>query len=159
ARAARRPEHGRMTAVAAAVLSAALYALAVPPWSFDVLAPVALVPLLLALRGRTTGAALGLGLVFALVFAATAVWWLPAMISHFFAVSPVRATLGAIGVYLVVAGLPFALFAAGAPRLLRSPRAAAYAGIPALWVAAELTRAEAFTGLPWELLGHAFYQR
>ena len=104
-----------MIAVAAAVLSAALYALAVPPWSLDVLAPVALVPLLLALRGRTTLLALGLGLAFALAFAAAAVWWLPAMITHFFAVSPVRATLGAIGVYLAVAGLPFALQLVQAP--------------------------------------------
>jgi apolipoprotein N-acyltransferase len=148
-----------MNPLAAAVVSAALYAAAIPPWSLDGLAPAALVPLLLALRGRRPAAAFGLGAAFALAWAVAAVWWLPGMIERFFAVSPARAVLGAGGIYLLVAGLPFGLFAAGAARLLGGPRWLAYAGVPALWVAAELMRATAFTGLPWELLGHALHRR
>jgi len=148
-----------MIPLAAAALSAALYAAALPPWSVDVLAPVALVPLLLALRGRRALAAALLGLVFALTFAIATVWWLPAMLVHFFAVSTPRAIAGALAVYLLVAGLPFALFAIGAARLLAGSRRLAYAGVPALWVGAELIRADAFTGLPWELLGHALFRR
>ncbi|HXJ34316.1 MAG TPA: apolipoprotein N-acyltransferase [Candidatus Eisenbacteria bacterium] len=149
-----------MIVFAAAVLSAVLYAAAVPPWSLDVLAPVALVPLLLALRGRRMLAGFGVGLVFGLTFAAATTWWVPGMLERFFLLSETSAVLGAGGIYLAVAGLPFALFGYGATRLLvEGRRPLAYAGIPALWVAVELARANAFTGLPWELLGHAFYRR
>jgi apolipoprotein N-acyltransferase len=148
-----------MIALAAAALSAALYAAAVPPWSVDALAPVVLLPLLLALRGRRPAAALGLGVGFGLAFAVATAWWLPTMIGHFFGVSAVRATLGSAAIYLIAAGLPFGLFAVGAARLLGRGRRLAYAGIPALWVAVELLRAEGFTGLPWELLGHALHRR
>jgi len=144
---------------AAAALSAVLYAAAVPPWSIDVLAPVALVPLLLALRGRRPAAALGLGVGFGLAFAVATAWWLPAMVEHFFAVSALRAALGSTAIYLFSAGLPFGLFAVGAARLLGGRRGLAYIGIPALWVTAELMRAGVFTGLPWELLGHALHRR
>ncbi|HYR95509.1 MAG TPA: hypothetical protein VEM57_02190, partial [Candidatus Binatus sp.] len=126
---------------AAAALSAVLYAAAVPPWSIDVLAPVALVPLLLALRGRRPAAALGLGVGFGLAFAVATAWWLPAMIGHFFTVSAARAALGSAAIYLLSAGLPFGLFAVGAARLLGGRRGLAYIGIPALWVTAELMRA------------------
>jgi apolipoprotein N-acyltransferase len=148
-----------MTRLAAAALAGLLYAAAVPPWSVDVLAPVALAPLLLALRGRRAAVAGGLGLVFGLVFAAATAWWVPGMLARFFMVSPAGAAAGAVAVYLVAAGLPFALFAVPAARLLARRRVVAYAGVPALWVAVEVVRAEAFTGLPWELLGHALYRR
>jgi apolipoprotein N-acyltransferase len=148
-----------MTALAAAALAALCYAAAVPPWSLDVLAPVALAPLLWALRGRRAPAALALGAVCGLAFAAMTAWWVPAMLIRFFLVSPALAALGAVGIYLAVSGIPFALFALGAARLLAAGRFAAYAGVPALWVAAELLRTHAFTGLPWELLGHALHRR
>ena len=148
-----------MIALAAAVLSAVLYAAAVPPRSIDALAPVALVPLLLALRGRRAATAFGLGAGFGLAFAATMAWWLPAMVGHFFAVSAARAILGSAAIYLLAAGLPFGLFSVGAARLLGGRRRLAYVGVPALWVTAELMRADAFTGLPWELLGHALHRR
>ena len=148
-----------MTALAAAALAALCYAAAVPPWSLDVLAPVALAPLLWALRGRRAPAALALGAVFGLAFAAMTAWWVPAMLVRFFLVSPALAALGAAGIYLAVSGIPAALFALGAARLLTAGRTTAYVGVPALWVAAELVRTYAFTGLPWELLGHALHRR
>jgi apolipoprotein N-acyltransferase len=148
-----------MIGLAAAVLSAALYAAAVPPWSVDALAPVSLVPLLLALRGRRALPALGLGAGFGLALAVAIAGWVPAMIGHFFAVSAGRAVAGTAAVFLLNAGMPFGAFAVGAARLLGRRRALAYIGVPALWVTAELMRADGFTGLPWELLGHALYRR
>jgi apolipoprotein N-acyltransferase len=111
-----------MTAFAAAALAALCYAAAVPPWSLDVLAPVALAPLLWALRGRRASAALGLGLLCGLAFAAMTAWWVPAMLVRFFLVSPALAALGAVGIYLAVSGIPIALFAVG-PRACSAPGA------------------------------------
>lgn len=148
-----------MKAAPAIVLAALLYAAAAPPLSIDVVAPVVLTPVLLALRGRSARAAFGLSGAFGVTAAAAVTWWAPGMLSRYFGVPVPVAALGAAVMYGLCVGLPFGVFGAGSARLLAAGRGAAYVGVPALWVAAELARTYLFTGLPWEFLGETLYRR
>lgn len=148
-----------MRRVGAIALSALLYAVATPPWSVDVLAPVVLVPVLLALRGRGPSAGFRLGVLFGIAAAAAVTWWAPGMLHRYFELPGPFAVAAAAGMWVLCVGLPFGAFAAGSARLLSAGRAAAYAGVPALWVAAEFGRTHLFTGVPWEFLGHALHRR
>jgi len=148
-----------VTRVAGLALAALLYAAAAPPWSVDALAPVALVPVLLALRGLGTAAGFVIGAAYGVALAAAVTWWSPGMFARFFGIPAPLAALASLGMYLLCVGVPVGLFGAGTARLLDAPRVVAYAGIPALWVGGELVRTSLFTGLPWEFLGHALYRR
>ncbi len=148
-----------MKRLGAIALAALLYAAAAPPWSIDVLAPFALAPVLLVLRGDRPRVAFATGFALALLLGPALSSWMPAMLVRFFGVSWPLAVLATGTVYVVFGGVPFGLFGIGAARLLAAPRLAAYLGIPALWVAFEFARTHAFTGLPWEFLGHTLYRR
>ncbi len=148
-----------MRPLVAIALSALLYGAATPPWSVDVLAPFVLVPFLLALRGRRVAAGFRLGVLFGVVAGAAVSWWVPGMLRRYFELPWPLAFAAATGMWALCVGLPFGAFAAGSTRLLAAGRAAAYTGIPALWVAAEFGRAHLFTGAPWEFLGHTLHRR
>jgi len=66
-----------MVRILASLAAAALYALALPPFGWTVLGWLTLVPLLLAVRDRSSRAAFGHGLLFGTAGCMAVAWWLP----------------------------------------------------------------------------------
>lgn len=145
-----------LTGSAALCIGAALYALAFPPFDHAWSAWLALVPLLLAVRGLRSrgaflyGAAYGLACAFAMGST-----WLPQAMARFFELPFIVALLGTLTYGVLFWGTAFGLFAAGAVRLRgsRRPILAAVA-TAALWVATELLRGRILEQ-PWGLLGYS----
>lgn len=146
-------------AIAAIALSTVLYAVAAPPWSADLFAPVILTPVLLALRGRSARGAFALGALFGVAASAGVTWWAPGMLARYFNVPLPIAVLGTGAMYGLCVALPFGCFATGSARLLDGGGFPMYVGVPSLWVTAEFARTHLFTGLPWEFLGDLLYRR
>jgi apolipoprotein N-acyltransferase len=137
-----------------ALLSAALYAAAFPPFALRPAALFALVPLFAAAsRARPTRAA-AIGLVWAVAATACVTWWLPRMLRAFFEIpTPIGvAWLAALGALAI--GPAYALFAAWLAWAARR-RPPAPLTIGAAWVCAEWLRAHGPLGSPWALAGYA----
>jgi apolipoprotein N-acyltransferase len=134
----------------------ALYCLAFPPWNLTPLAGVALVPLLLALRGLRTLASLFTGLAWGTLMLWGIGYWVPGALANYWQQPYWFGLLFALGVAAVFVGQPFAVFGFGCARLQ-----ARWGGwtrpwlIAALYVGCELARARMLTGHPWLLLGYA----
>ncbi len=145
--------HG-LAALAIAGAGGLLYGLAFPPYDLARFAWVALVPLLLVVRGRCGAGAFLVGTAYGAACAAiVGVWFVPT-ISRFLDMPLALAwLLGAL--YMVVFwGTAFGIFAAGASRLLASDRPVrAVLATAALWVATEFLRGRVL-GHPWGLLGY-----
>jgi apolipoprotein N-acyltransferase len=141
--------------LAAVLGSAVLYGLAFPPAGHAPLAWVALVPLVLALRGARARQAAGLA--FAWGFVATAgvtVWLVPTLHGHFG-----LSQAGSVAFWLALAATaaaPYlALAAAGfALAARRAPAALVPALFAAAWVAAEYARAHLGLASPWASLAY-----
>ena len=132
----------------------ALYALAFPPYDHAAAAWVALVPLLLAVRGRSAGEAFFFGLAYGFVCSATTANWLATTMVSFFGFAPMAGRLVAGAYGTAFWGTAFGLFAAGAARLARAQPPGWAIGTAALWVATELLRGR-LLGQPWCLLGYS----
>ncbi|MGH7772512.1 MAG: apolipoprotein N-acyltransferase [Candidatus Binatia bacterium] len=150
--------HGRSNArdLLLAALSGVLLVLTFPTAELWPVAFVALVPVLIALRGLGWRAAAGLGFVAGLVFFVGSLYWVVPTVVRYGGLSWVAAT----GVLLLLAGflaLYFAGFSAGVA-VLRHRGVAFVLSTAALWVAFELLRSHLFTGFPWNLLGYSQYQ-
>jgi apolipoprotein N-acyltransferase len=144
---------------ALAAISAVLISLSLPPTDLHVLAWICLVPFFLAIRSCRTPVRSALcAVVFVLSFGSVFAQWLPGTVAVFFRLSAVTAWLSALAVYAAFGIVPIGLFAALAHVLIRqrSPWRI-LAGVPMLWVGAELFRVHLLGGLPWALLGHALY--
>ena len=144
-----------MRAGVALIVGGTLYGLAFPPHDWAMLGWIALVPLLLAVRGRSARWAFGFGVLYGYACAAAVSGWLIQAVARFFGLAlPVAFSLASLYA-LVFWGTPFGLFAAGTAVLQRHERSmrAVRAAIPALWVATELLRGRAL-GQPWGLLGY-----
>ncbi len=142
-----------------AVLAGVLHGCCFPPWGLWLLAFVAPAPLVVASRLGGWGLAALCGWVAGTVAADIAVTpWITAATGVYFRQGPVGAVLFATAVGQAFHALPTMAFALGVRRLARLPHAVfrivATAG---LWTGLELVRARAFTGAPWDLLGHALY--
>jgi len=139
----------------AVVAGAALYALGLPPFDFAVAGWVALVPLLLGVRGRDPRSAFVFGALYgcACAVAVGGSWIFPAL-ARFFATWLVAATALGLVYALVFWGSSFGLFAAAAAVLFRRPATAGRRlALAAAWVASEALRGRAL-GQPWGLLGY-----
>jgi len=139
----------------ALLIGTALYALAFPPFDSSVTAWMALVPLLISVRGRTTRWAFFYGALYGFACAWGVAGWLAQAIARYFALGlPVGVTVASA--YAVTFwSIPFGLFAAGAAILLaRPPSLPVRLAIPALWVATELLRGR-ILAQPWALLGYS----
>lgn len=138
------------------VLSAALHALAFPPWDQPLAAWMALAPLLVAIRGVGGRAAAGLGLLWGALSIWAQGYWVPLGIAYYYDQPLVFGFLFALGASLVFYATYTAFFAFCAARLPTAwpafPRAVA---IAAFFVSAEWARASLLTGDPWLLLGYA----
>jgi apolipoprotein N-acyltransferase len=143
-----------------AAVGAVLIGLSLPPADITPFAWICLVPFLIAIRScRSAPRSVACSIIFVLIFGSVFSAWLPGTIEAFFHKSPLVAWLSALGVYAAFGLVPIGLFAALAHATLRRESAVAILiGIPCLWVGAELFRVHLLGGLPWALLGHAFYR-
>ncbi|MDD5558594.1 apolipoprotein N-acyltransferase [Candidatus Methylomirabilis sp.] len=140
-----------------AALSAGLLILAFPKPDLGWLAFVALVPLLLAIRGRTPARAFFLGSLAGWLFYMVSISW----VTHSMMVyGGVPFALSALALIILAAylSLYIGLFAMGTAWMAGAPWPLNILGPSALWVGLEYLRAYALTGLPWILLGYTQYR-
>lgn len=138
------------------VASGLLLALSFPSFDIESLAWVALVPLLLAIRGSSWKAAFGQGWLAGLLFFSVTLYWVINAMHEYgklsFAVSFCVMLLLAGYCALYVGSFCAVLTLTPDRRgLLRTWTA------PALWVALEWVRTHLFSGFPWALLGYSQY--
>ena len=140
----------------AVLASAGMYCLAFPPWNLSLLAWVALVPLLLALRGLAGARAAGWGFVWGTAVLSGIGYWVPGALAYYWQQPYWFGFLFALGVAVVFMGQYFAVFGLACARVESQ-----WGGwsrpwlIAALYVSCELARAKLLTGHPWLLLGYA----
>jgi len=148
---------GPLTAVAASLASGALYALLFPPFGWVALSWVALVPLILALRGRGPLAAAGLAaLQMSLATGLVVAWLVPTLEGHFER-SPARAILFLLFLSACAAAPFHALAFAARARARRAPAWLAPVLFAAAWVASEWLRGQLGLRSPWGKLGDAHF--
>ena len=137
---------------AACTASGVLLVLSFPPGDLGWLAFVALVPLLLALRGAAARDAMRLGFVTGVVFFGGLLPWLIAVMTRYGGLWHV--TSAAILVLLVAyLALYVMLFAAIVAAGLRRTGPMALLAAPFVWVGLEMVRGRLLTGFPWGVLG------
>ncbi len=145
--------------IAAAILSAAFYTLAFPPYELSTLAWVALVPRLLVLPHQTVKARLLSGRVCGFSFALGVTSWSLQSVSTYFDIPRLAAALVVSSMYLVYVAGYVALFSVAAGACLRSSSTIVkLTAIPSLWVLYEYARTYLLAGLPWEFIGHSQYR-
>jgi apolipoprotein N-acyltransferase len=146
---------GRCPRPASILAAAAVYTAACPPhqWPWAAWAVPGL--LLVSSRGLRPAAAFLHGVLFAVLMSCGVAAWVPHAALEYFGFSQVLAGGFALAVYLVYGGIPYGLltlaYSIGARRVPAGARGPMGAW---LWIGSELLRANLFTGLPWELLGH-----
>ncbi len=146
-----------MRRAALTVASAALYAAAFPPLALHALAWVALVPLLVALRGASVRCAVGLGTLWAVVAAEGVGTWFATGVARYYDRPLALGAFCFAAVALILAAPFYAAFAAAYAHLVRDSRLRPLDAlwVPAAWVACELARARFLVGNPWALLGYS----
>jgi apolipoprotein N-acyltransferase len=140
----------------AAALTGVLLVVAFPKADLWPIAFVALVPLLVVLRGAGWRAAAKLGFATGLVFFVGSLYWVASTVVNYGGLPWVVAA----GVLLLLAGyLSIFIAGFGAVVAVVGQRGAAFVlSTAAAWVAFEFLRSHLFTGFPWNLLGHSQYQ-
>jgi len=155
-----RHAHVMSRKIALILLSVALYALALPPWSVWPLAWIALVPFFLVLRDLGPAAGAWAGLLWGTAENWAFGYWVPGALAFYYQ-QPLWFSL----VFSFVLSIPavgsfIAGFAACAcARPFRRAGATGAILWAALWVVWELARGHLLTGNPWLLLGYALLPR
>jgi len=139
--------------VPAAVLSGFLLAASFPLADIGWLAFMALLPLLVALRGRAPRRAARLGFVTGAVFFTTLLYWLIDVMSRYGGL-PLWAGVGFLLMLVTYLALFFAAFAALTAAAVRRFGSAGLLATPVVWVGLEFLRGHLLTGFPWGLIGY-----
>ncbi|NLI83642.1 MAG: apolipoprotein N-acyltransferase [Deltaproteobacteria bacterium] len=134
------------------VLSGVLLTLGFPSLNLYFISWVALVPLMLALRGRGLREAFVWGYTCGLVHNFTVFFWIRYVIHHYGGL-PLPLALGILLLLCLYLGLYQAGFALMFHFWERRPRLM-LVGLPCAWVLLEFIRAHAVTGFPWANLGY-----
>ncbi|HOD28494.1 MAG TPA: apolipoprotein N-acyltransferase [Syntrophales bacterium] len=137
-----------------AVLTGVLLFLSFPKFGCGAIAWVALIPLLIALRGKGVREAVLLGFTAGLVFHVGILYWIAYVVVKYGSLS---LTLGIAAMLLLCAYLSLytAAFAAGCV-LFRN--CAPLLAVPLLWTGLEFIRGLMLTGFPWEALAYSQYR-
>lgn len=143
----------RYEPVALSVLSGLLLTCAFPRLALAAAGWVALVPLLIAVRGRSRGEAFRLGYWCGMSHSITSYYWIYHVMAEY---SGLAAPVAVIILLLLCAYLACypACFAALATICERRPAIWVW-GLPAIWVALEWVRTYMITGFPWDCLGYS----
>lgn len=140
----------------AVIASALLYAAAFPPWNLHGLAWVALIPLLLALRGVPPWRSLWLGMLWGVAMIWAVGHWLPPALADYYQQPLWFGLLFSAGAAIVFIGVYHGAFAASVSWVAqRATGLVLVVASAALWVAWEFAKSRVFTGDPWLLLGYA----
>ncbi len=148
-----------MKAVVAVLVTAGAYSLAYPPFGWEALLWIALVPLLQRVERMGVGQAALAGAGFGVLIAAFIVAWIgPTLVGYY--ERSLLFTVGLLGVLWLTMGAPFYAAACAALAFAR-PRVSRLAWlllVPCAWVAAELTRTRLGLQASWALVGDAFHE-
>lgn len=149
-------QHSVVRNLLLAALAGGLLVLAFPKADLGFVGFIALVPLLIAVRGTGWRKAARLGFVAGMVFFTGSLYWVIPTVVRYGGLPWVAAS----GILVLLAGylaVYFAGFAAGVA-VLRQRGAVFVLSTAGLWVTFELLRSHVFTGFPWNLLGHSQYR-
>ena len=138
-----------------AVVSGMLYGLAFPPWRAWGIAWIALVPLLLAIRGASFGRVVFYGWAWTMALSLTVIPWFGAGAAAYFGQSPLVGVLLFLLVPTVTGAVEYAAFAVCYRALGSVGPASRTLLAGAAWVMAELGRTKLLFGNPWELLPYS----
>ena len=143
---------------AAGVVSGALFALAFPPFELALLAPLALVPWILALATeKKRGRGLLSGVLFGITYWCLSIPWIYYVVTRFGGQSGAMGVLSVFLLSLILMEWPAIVgWAVVAVAPLRS--AWRLAAFPVLWLASEHVRANVYRGFPWNLTAQALYR-
>ena len=149
--------HERLRAALLAAASGGLLVLAYPTADIGWLAFIALVPLLLAIRGEPPARAFWWGTLAGLVFYLGSISWVTRTMTSYGGLSVASSllVLAALASYLA---LYVGLFCFGVSALAGAAWWINLLATSALWVGLEYLRSYALTGVPWALLGYTQYQ-
>ena len=139
------------------VFSGLLVASVFPPFQFEILAWIALVPLLWVLEGKKPHEAFMLGLVSGLVSFGIIIWWVKISMATYGGLPASLAWLITAVLALYLALYP-ALFAFFMVRIHAGGSVLTFLLAAPLWVSLELLRAYFMSGFPWALLGYSQYR-
>ena len=139
------------------IFSGLLLASLFPPFQFEVLAWIALVPLLWVLEGKKPNEAFVLGLVSGLVSFGIIIWWVKISMATYGGLSAALAWLITAVLALYLSLYP-ALFAFLMVRVHAGGTFLTFFMAAPLWVSLELLRAYFLSGFPWALLGYSQYR-
>ena len=143
-------------AIVATIASAVLYGLAFPTTAWRLLAWIALVPWLLALRGAPFSRALVLGWLWSVASAYVVGDWFAPSLAQYYHQPYAVGLLLFFAVSTVTAGPYYAAFAVCYRALVRRPGAALPLLAGAAWTAAEFARARLLdVANPWALSGYS----
>ncbi len=143
--------------IALAVFSGVLLAVAFPALDLHLFAWIALLPLFLALRGKSVKHGFWLGWIAGIVYFAGTVYWVTNSVHFYGGVPIVPASLITLLLCAYLALYP-AVFGAAAVHIRKKYPALFFIVAPALWTALELARTYVFSGFPWSLLGYSQYR-
>ncbi len=130
-----------------------MLALSFPKYGHPAVAFIALVPLLVALRGASVRRGLSLGLIAGFIHYAGTVYWTGATVSTFGGLPVIVAVLVA-GLLALYMAAYIAIFGAITAVLLRRFQLAGMWLAPAVWVSMEYLRGILIGGFPWIPLGN-----
>jgi apolipoprotein N-acyltransferase len=137
-----------------AALSGVLLALSFPKFGHSFVAWIALLPLLLALRGAAPGRAFRLGYVTGFVAGLGILYWTALVVVQYGGVSQPLALIAMVLLCMAVALFP-ALFAWLVARWLAAFGPVGLLLAPVAWVATEMLRSHALYRFAWCLLGYS----
>ena len=139
------------------IFSGLLLASLYPPFQFEILAWIALVPLLWVLEGKKPHEAFMLGLLTGLVSFGIIIWWVKISMATYGGLPVALAWLITAVLALYLALYP-ALFAFFMVRIHSGGSFLTFLIAAPMWVSLELLRAYFMSGFPWALLGYSQYR-
>jgi apolipoprotein N-acyltransferase len=138
------------------IASGVLLFLSFPKFDLSYLIWISLVPLLLALKGRTILEASLAGLITGLVYNIGIIYWVIFVVVNY-GYLPVYAGVSVMLLLALYLGLYVSLFSAGVV-FLRSRGIREVVSAPVLWTVLEYAKSYLLTGFPWENLAYSLHE-